>query len=405
MAGRPKIITVQKPIRLLVVDDSLVFRRVLRGIFDQTKSVRIIGEAANGIEALDLVLKLNPDVIIMDMEMPLMDGMTALQHLMIHKPTPTIMFSSLTQEGTARSFDAIKNGAVDFVCKDAIFHGPDQLGFQKDIVHRVLYASKVLVRSVEPIFAAKDAIPPIPVKPSDIIFCEECGTRNIIDSDQRREQTELRCRQCGDLLEVNLINKYRRLSCLSVIGAGRGGFSNLLRIIPQLPEDMGGAVLVVVHAEATWADAFADYLDAVSSIKVVRMSEGLPVEGGACYVCAASDYFCVKPASAQFAVRKSKAKPGYGPFDLLMHSVAAVFKNRVTGVILSGSELDGEKGINAIKQQGGSSIALNSASCLCKEMGENVLRKCLVDKILDEKDVAGSLSQFHELANSEATTA
>ena len=125
MVNRAKTGPITKQITLLLVDDSLVFRRVLRDIFDRTNSVKIIGEATNGIEALDMVLKLNPDVIIMDMEMPLMDGMTSLQHLMIHKPTPTIMFSSLTKEGTARSFDAIKNGAVDFVCKDSFFQGKE----------------------------------------------------------------------------------------------------------------------------------------------------------------------------------------------------------------------------------------------------------------------------------------
>jgi two-component system, chemotaxis family, protein-glutamate methylesterase/glutaminase len=405
MAGKTKLTSAHKPIRLLIVDDSLVFRRILRDVFDKTNTVKIIGEATNGIEALDMVLKMDPDVIIMDMEMPLMDGMTSLQHLMIHKPTPTIMFSSLTQEGTARSFDAIKNGAVDFVCKDSFFHNQDLIGFQKHIVHRIIYASKVQVRSVEPVFASKDDIPSTEVKPSDIIFCEECGTRNIIDEEQRREQVDLRCRQCGDVLEVNLINKYRRINCLSVIGAGQGGYSNLLRVVPSIPQDISGAIIVVLYAEGSHIDAFTDYLDAVSNIRVVRMADGLNVEGGTCYIAAAGDHFYIKPYSAHYTIRQTKAKPGYGPFDLVMHSAASIFKNRVAGVILSGSELDGEKGINAIKQQGGLSVVLNSTSCLCKEMGENILRKCMVDRIFDEKDIAGCLIQLHEAANGEATTA
>lgn len=112
---------VSKDISLLVVDDSQAFRWVLRGIFEKHPQITIVGEAANGIQGLELLIKLKPDVIIMDMEMPLMDGMTALQHLMIHTPVPTIVFSSLTQEGTTRSFDALKSGAVDFVCKDLFF--------------------------------------------------------------------------------------------------------------------------------------------------------------------------------------------------------------------------------------------------------------------------------------------
>jgi two-component system chemotaxis response regulator CheB len=110
-----------RKISVLIADDSLVFRRYLRDIFENTIGIEIVGEARNGIEALELVLKQSPDVLLLDLEMPVMDGMTALQHLMIHCPTPTIMFSSLTSEGTARCFDTLKNGAVDFVCKDVLF--------------------------------------------------------------------------------------------------------------------------------------------------------------------------------------------------------------------------------------------------------------------------------------------
>ncbi len=405
MATKTKISSAHKPIRVLIVDDSLVFRKVLRTLFDKASTVTIIGEAANGIEALDLILKIHPDVIIIDMEMPLMDGMTTLQHLMIHKPTPTIMVSSLTREGTTRSFDAIKNGAVDFISKDAFFHNQDPVAFEKAMVRRVVYASKVLVRSVEPMFASKDEIPSTPVKAPDIIFCEECGTRNIIDPEQRRDHVELRCQQCGDVLEVNLINKYRRITCLTVVGCGSGGFSNLLRIVPHLSSDMSGAVLVVCYADPAHLDAFCDYLGAVSPIKVIRMTDGLTIEGGTCYLAAAADQFCLKPFSAHYTVQHAKVKPGYGPLDLLMNSVATIFKQRVSGLILSGSELDGEKGINAIKKHSGLSGVLNSTNCLCKEMGENILRKCMVDRIVDEKDAAGFITTLHEAANGEASTA
>lgn len=405
MAEKRKIVSVHKQISVLVVDDSLVFRRVLRDIFEKTSAVKIIGEATNGIEALDSVLKLDPDVIIMDMEMPLMDGMTSLQHLMIHKPTPTIMFSSLTREGTARCFDAIKNGAVDFVCKDSFFQEQDIGFFEKEIIYKVIYASKVIVRSVEPIFATKDDIPPTPAKPSDIIFCEECGARNIFEAEQRRELEEMRCRQCGDLLDVNIINKYKRINYLTVIGTGLGGYSNMLRIIPRVPAEISGAIIIIVYAESSHVDAFVDYLDAVSNIKVLRMVDGLSLEGGNCYIAPACDNVYMKPYSAHYTIRRTKSIPGYGPIDLVMNSITAVFKNQVAGMILSGVELDGEKGINAIKKNEGLSIVLNSSNCLCKEMGENILRKCLVDKIVDEKDATDFITGLHGSAGKVASTA
>ena len=405
MVNKARTGPLTKQISLLLVDDSLVFRRVLRDIFDRTNSVKIIGEATNGIEALDMVLKLNPDVIIMDMEMPLMDGMTSLQHLMIHKPTPTIMFSSLTKEGTARCFDAIKNGAVDFVCKDSFFQGKETGSFEKEIVYKVLYASKVMVKSVEPMFAGKDDIPPTPAKPSDIIFCEECGARNIFEAEQKRLLKELRCSQCGDLLEVNLINRYKRINYVTVVGTGLGGYSNLLRIIPKIPEDMSGAIVVVIYAERDHVDAFTDYLDAISNIKVLRMVDGLNIEGGNCYIASSHDNVYMKPYSAQYTIRRTKTIPGYGPVDLVMNSITSVFKDKTAGIIMSGVELDGEKGVNAIKKNNGLSVVLNASNCLCKEMGENILRKCFVDKIVDEMDATEFINELHKGAADDPLTA
>lgn len=401
MAKKPEFVSIHKQISLLVVDDSLVFRRILRDIFDKTNTVKIVGEAGNGLEALGMALKLNPDVIIMDMEMPIMDGMTSLQHLLIFKPTPTIMVSSLTNEGTTRSFDAIKNGAVDFVCKDSFLQRKDLGAFEKMIVHKVLCASKVLARSVEPMFFTEDDIPPPPlVKPNDIIFCEECGTRNIFEAEQKKVLKDLRCKQCGDLLEENLINKYKRINYITVIGAGRGGYSNLLRIIPKIPEEISGAIVVVIYAEIGHVDAFTDYLDAVSKIKVYRMVDGMNIEGGNCYIASSYDNVCVKPYSAQYTIRKTKAIPGYGPVDIVMNSITSVFKERVAGIILSGGELDGEKGMNAIKKNDGLSAVLNASNCLYKEMSENILRKCMVDKIVDEKDATEFIMQ-PETSNAE----
>ena len=400
MPAKSQLTPGQKPISLLIADDSLVFRKELRGIFDQSNTVEVIGEAVNGIEALDMMLKSNPDVIIMDMEMPLMDGVTSLQHLMIHKPTPTIMFSSLTSEGTARSFDALKHGAVDFVSKDSFFQRQDLGSFQNDIIHRVIYASKVTMRPVEPISTSRAELRTLPINPSDIIFCEDCGTKNVIDAEQRRELEELRCQECGDLLQVSLINKVKKINFITVIGAGLGGYSNLLRIIPSVSPDIGGAIVAIIYAESSHVDAFAEYLDAVSNIKVLRMVDGMNLEGGNCYIASARDNVYMKPYSAHYTIRRTKAIPGFGPVDLFMNSITSVFKSRVAGMIMSGSEIDGVRGINAIKEQDGVSLVLNSGACLCKEMGENILRKCMVDIIVDEKDVTDVITKMHE-SNSE----
>jgi chemotaxis response regulator CheB len=263
----------------------------------------------------------------------------------------------------------------------------------------------VVVRPVEPAITTKDDIPQSEIKPSDIIFCEECGARNILDAEQKSLLSEFKCNQCGDLLEVSLINKYKRINFVTVIGSGLGGYSNLLRVIPQLPNDISGAIFVVLYENDKHVNAFTEYLDAVSSIKVHRMVDGLNIEGGNCYVSSSLDTVFMKPYSAQYTIRKTEPVSGFGPIDLLMNSITSVFKDKVAGFVFSGVDLDGEKGINAIKENNGYSIVLNSGNCLCKEMGENILRKCTVDKIIDEKDAADFIIQLHQASNSESSAA
>ncbi len=406
MATKTKASPQPKQINILIVDDSLVFRRLLREIFEQTNSVNIIGEARNGIEALSMVLKLSPDVIVIDMEMPLMDGMTTLQHLMIHKPTPTIMLSSLTQEGTARGFDAIKNGALDFICKDTFFKRKEtNHSFGQELIYKALYASKVMVRPVEPVFTGTGDLPRSEVMPSNIIFCEECGARNVVDDFRKAQLDTLTCKQCGDLLEAAQNNKYKRINFVTVIGSGLGGYSNLLRIIPEIPEDLSGAIIIILHAESRHVNAFTEYLDAVSTIKVKRMVDGLTIEGGCCYIASAADMVQMKPYSAHYTIRKTEPVSGCGSIDIFMDSVASVFKDKVAGFLFSGTELDGVKGVKAIKKNNGYSMVLNSKHCLCKEMGENILRKCSVDRIVDEHDAAELIIDLHRAAGNEPLTA
>lgn len=223
-------------ISVLVVDDSNVFRRVLRDIFEKNSNIHVVGEAVNGIQALEMLLKLKPDVIIMDLEMPIMDGLTALQHLMIHKPIPTIIFSSLTKEGSVRCFDAMKYGAVDFVCKDFIFQGNDVSDYDQIIVQKVVRASKVNVRSVEASFNQdlEALVQEATNEPQTrVVFCEDCGAQVRFDPSNGRKTVE--CDNCGDIIDVSFFESYRRNNFVTVIGAGEEGIEISLMLFLNSP--------------------------------------------------------------------------------------------------------------------------------------------------------------------------
>jgi len=383
-----------KKISVLIVDDSLVFRRFLRDILESSADIEIVGEARDGIEALELVLKTSPDVILMDLEMPVMDGMTALQHLMIHRPTPTIIFSSLTSEGTARCFDTLKNGAVDFICKDFLFQEKNIELYRQTVFQKVVYAAGNRVRSIEPMFSLPDG--QRTSLGNQVIFCEECGTRQIVKSEADLTKARIRCRQCGDIIEIRSHQeKFRRNNFITVFAGGHGCFRNLLSIIPRFDADMGGSLIAIVYEKEAAVDAFTEYLNAICSMKVIRARENMSLDGGNCYVVAGAEHFGLKPFTANYSFQKSEAEEGQGALDLMLASAAMVFKNRTAAVILSGESHAGTTGIKTVIEMNGNVLMLDPAECYCKEMGLQIRQSYPSITVLDEDDLVCRVQDLH----------
>jgi two-component system chemotaxis response regulator CheB len=368
------------PIRLLIVDDSLVFRRFLRDIFEDIDDMFIVGEAENGIDALDLVLKTKPELILLDLEMPLMDGMTTLQHLMIHRPTPTIMFSSLSEEGTARCFDTLKNGAVDFICKNFIFHPQNLKGQTASLVEKVRKAARMRLPAREPAFSLPKPSASIAAGVEQrVVFCEECGNREIVTFSHANPENNIHCSKCREKIELLQAEDYhpRRNTCITVIGGGAGSFSNLLGIVPFLHRSIDGAVVAVIHESTKQINNFVEYLDAVSSMKVVRIRDGITVEGGNCYIGSGQDLMSLRTVSGQFTLQKiHRATLKGGPFDILLASIGTIFKKRSLGIVLSGKNDDGDRGMMILKKNGGQQAVLAPEECLFDEMGKNITHLC-----------------------------
>ena len=385
-------------INILIVDDSLVFRRFLRDILEDSPDFAILGEAQNGIEALDLVLKTDPSVILLDLEMPLMDGMTALQHLMIHRPTPTIMFSSLTEEGTARSFDTMKNGAVDFICKDFIFQ-KNSIQIQKDILlDKVRKAAGLRVKAREPFLATS----PLPKEASTevhrVVFCEDCGGREVVSYPKSQPLVSVTCSQCGDGidLENTEASPIQGNTFISVMGGGEGSFINFLEIIPRLNPAMGGVIIAVIHQPNEQLDRFTEYLDAISTMKVVRARDGIHIEGGNCYIASGDDYLQLIASSTQLTFQRlQKAALHYGPLDILLASVSTLYKKRACGIILSGDEDEGEKGMSVLMKNGGVPIILDEHECYYKNLSYHIQQKSVILQTYSLLEILDKIIAFH----------
>jgi two-component system, chemotaxis family, protein-glutamate methylesterase/glutaminase len=399
-----KTVMKKPPLKLLIVDDSWVLRRVLRGTLSQRDDIEIVGEATNGVEALDLILKLGPDVILLDVEMPIMDGMTTLQHLMIHTPTPVIMLSSLSQWGSARCFDALKYGAIDFVSKNSFFKGIDGTAHSKLVIGKVLAAADMKVSTIDPMQLKTCSNESKTIE--QVVFCEECGTRNSAG----KTSTEARivhCKKCGDEISMGGDQRYRRMSYLTVIGAGTSGYGNLLKIIPELTPDMGGAIFVMISDSMEYVKSFAQYLDSISDFQVAFGENGAAVEGGCCYIFSGEQHVTLSPYSGAYSlqIKRNEDESDYKPIDTLMHSVASLLGERALGALLSGDISDGGLGISEIIEKNGYGLVLNPSHCLHKTMVTDPSIRLKLQTDLDEFGLSAQIKKQHFLNKENVVTA
>lgn len=371
------------PLKVLIADDSWVFRRILRDVFKRMLHIQVLEDASNGIEALQLIIKFKPHVLLLDLEMPILDGLTTLQHLMIHTPTPTIIFSTLSQEGTARAFDALKYGAVDFIAKSTFFKGSDMAADRELLIKKVRQAASMSVHSIDPMQTKQNC--DTACISQQVIFCEECGARNMVDT----ASEGMRCVQCGDELHINIQDRFRRLSHVVMIGGAEGAVINLLHIIPALCPEMRATIIIVLREDPDIVTSFVEYLGAISAIKVVRGQDGLTLEGGACYIFSGAEYVIFSPYSGHYVLRVANdpTSSKRGPIDTALESIAPLLKERVLGVLLSGDDNDGVKGMEVISKCGGALLSLELSRCLCKEMNEKLIRRLPDISIVDEQGV------------------
>jgi len=376
-----------KRIRVLLVDDSELFRRFITELLGDNTSLAIVGETDNGYQALELIEKVAPDVVLLDREMPGLDGLETLRRIIERFSIPVIMISSLSKEGSARSFDCLKSGAVDFVGKDSLHPRKGVERLKSDLLYRIVCASRVQPSQFDFAPPEKDTAGSERPPEQRLIFCEDCGARNVViskgESDSHEEHY---CSQCGDQLNAIEITAYRRLSSIGVVGAGRGGASNLLKIVPQLPAQASGAALVILDESRDYTQSLIRYLNAVSSTKVVGLEDGMNIEGGFCYICSSQDAYSMVSHSTNYTVRSVGISTGQGALDLMLESISPIMKNRMVALFLSGRQLDGSNGLRELKKTRGHVAVLNGAACLCKELGENILRKSGADRIVSEQE-------------------
>ncbi len=341
-------------IKVLIVDDSIFMRKLISDFVSKDDRLQVAGTAKNGQEAIKLTAELKPDVITMDVEMPEMDGLTALKQIMQKFPTPVLMVSSLTEKGAYETIKALQLGAVDFVQKPSGSVSLDLFRVKEELIAKIKAVSKARL--------SKTAIPvrqtPISPKAGEKAAKIEKQPKNVTDFKQ-----------------------------LFAIGTSTGGPKALETVITGLPANFKDPVLVVQHMPPKFTEYLAKRLDGISNVNVVEAQNNQIISGGTVYIAPGDFHMEVRQRGNQYRIvlNKDPHCNGHRPsVDVLYDSVSRLAGLKRHYIIMTGMGGDGAEGMNRAKMTGAafSTIAESEETCIVYGMPKTAVNLGCVDHIL-----------------------
>ena len=357
-------------VKVLVVDDSVFFRRRVSEILSADPTIQVVGTATNGREAIDQALALKPDVITMDYEMPMMDGITAVRHIMQRCPTPVLMFSSLTHEGARVTLDALDAGAVDYLPKnfEDISRNPDKV--KQLLCEKVHTISRSNRRSIS--YAAPVPQPASHTQPS---------VSSLGSSPAPRAAAPVRAAASAASPAPK-----RKPYKLVAIGTSTGGPVALQRVLTQLPANFPAPIVLIQHMPAAFTKAFAERLDKLCKISVKEAEDGDMLRPGLALLAPGGKQMMIDGRGA-VKILPGDERLNYKPcVDITFGSAAKSYGDKVLSVVLTGMGADGREGARLLKQGGSTVWAQDEASCVIYGMPMAIVKANLADAVysLDE---------------------
>ena len=337
--------------RVLVVDDSALMRQIITEILSNDPEIEVVGTAADPFAAKDKILKLNPDVLTLDVEMPRMDGLSFLEKLMVGRPMPVVMLSSLTEKGCQTTLRALELGAIDFITKPKLDVVSGMEAICEEIVDKVKHAAKAKIirrksANERPVYEGTKPIP------SNALIT---STHKVI-----------------------------------AIGGSTGGTEALLEVLAAFPPDSPG-VVAVIHMPEGFTKSYAQRLDRHCQICVKQAEDGDRILPGHALIAAGNFHMEAYRSGATYAVRVFSGPPvsRHRPsVDVLFRSCAKHIGANAVGAILTGMGNDGAEGMLELHQAGATTFAQDEATCVVFGMPKEAIAKGGVDEILPLSRIA-----------------
>ena len=336
-------------IKVLIVDDATFMVKALRDILDSDHDIEVVGSARNGKDAVEKIKKLRPDVITLDVDMPVMDGIQAVRHIMIECPVPIVMLSSLFAHGDI-TFEALRLGVVDFLPKPSGAISKDIHSQRAELVDRVKLAASIKLHNVQ--------------------------------------RVKLRKVDAQD--DITSRYQYQSLDYLITIGTTLGGPGSIIRLLSSLPQDVPAAVVATQDIEPKIIPEFVNEFDQYSSWKIEAGNRETVLQQGVCYICSTRE-----PVSVSVNEQNEPVlMPVVGapsPLNTLFTSAAEVFENHTVGMLMTGHGSDGKEGFAEIQRHGGVTLAQETQTCVYPNLTQCAIEGGVVDKVVSISDLSSQL--------------
>jgi len=339
--------------RVLVVDDSALMRRIISDIINSEESLEVAGIASNGLKAIEVFQKTNPDIVTMDIEMPEMDGIAALKEILKISNVPIIMVSAHTEIGSKKTLEAMSIGAVDFILKPAGHSDNEIQSFQEELIRRILT-----------------------VVQANIVHIKHTEHKKHRFTSTRKK--------------------------IVVIASSTGGPQTLEAFLSELPDNIPVPILVVQHMPPVFTKSLADRLNGSCQIEVREAVEGDELKNGVALI-APGDFHMELKADVEgyqgcIKLNQEPREQGVRPCaNRLFRSVAPIFKENVIAIILTGMGSDGTKGAVSIKESNGTVISQSEKTCIIYGMPKSVADAGLSDVVVDLDKMAVALLQLLDI--------
>ena len=346
-------------IRVLVADDSALMRQTLKRIIDAEPGMEIGGIARDGEDAVAKARELRPDVITMDINMPKLDGISALQLILDEKICPVVMVSSLTQKGAVTTFECLELGAFDFVAKPDGTVSSNMGAVAADLVSKLRAAAA---------------------------------------SRRRERATTSRARRLASRERIETpVARWQTTGPVAVaLGISTGGPATLTEVLPLLPADLPASVFLVQHMPATFITAFARRLNENCQLNVVEARAGMLAEPGTCYVAPGALHLCPHRRSTGEVVIRTPPQPQtlfIPSVNVMMQAVLESYGPKTVGVLMTGIGDDGADQMVAIRKSGGFTIAESEETAVVYGMPREAVERGGADVVAPHYDVAAQILQ------------